>query len=74
MDNFMDLTKFELLEKRIEALIEKKTKTEQDNENLKISLSKVEDQLKSMAIQIKTLEEDRQTFLKKLDSLLALLE
>ncbi|MDR1486547.1 MAG: hypothetical protein LBT62_00925 [Deltaproteobacteria bacterium] len=81
LNNPMDFSKFDLLEKKIETIIAKKDQAQEQIKTLSLELADTKtelDQFKNKLDQAKkeigTLTEDRKTILQKLDSLLSRLE
>ncbi|MDR2441889.1 MAG: cell division protein ZapB [Deltaproteobacteria bacterium] len=70
----MDLTKLELLETKIAALLEKKAQAEKLARDLKATLDKTRDELTNATEQIKTLSSEREVVLERLDALLGKLD
>ncbi|MDR3204122.1 MAG: cell division protein ZapB [Deltaproteobacteria bacterium] len=70
----MDFSKFELLEKKVIAVLDKKNSAEQMCESLKQDLIKAKDDQDQANQLVDELKKDRQLVLERIDALLAKLD
>ncbi|MDR1657582.1 MAG: cell division protein ZapB [Deltaproteobacteria bacterium] len=70
----MDLTKLELLESKVTALLDKKEKAEKRVKELEATLVQTQNSLRQATDQLKTLGDERQVILERVDALLNKIE